>query len=122
MSKPALMVKLDMGGPVGGVDRLAAEGGGCLTGASRGGKEGGMEERRGEAYVEEGGNRCAAVIGLLTAEWAEPGGGAGGTEGLEVAGGAGGCRGPDRPETQTNQVCMRVMLYGFESLTTEDLT
>lgn len=52
MSYPALMEKLDMGGPTGGADMLETERGGGPMGAARGGKEGEVEGRKGELLVK----------------------------------------------------------------------
>lgn len=49
ISYPALMEKLDMGGPVGGADMPTVKGGGGLTMEvveTSGGKEGEVEERK----------------------------------------------------------------------------
>lgn len=43
MSYPALMEKLDMGGPTGGAGMLGPEGGGGLMGEAREGKDGDAE-------------------------------------------------------------------------------
>lgn len=62
MSYPALMEKLDMGGPTGGADMPGAEAGGGLMGEPSGSKEGEVEGGKGEplvkgeARVEAGGN------------------------------------------------------------------
>lgn len=49
MSYPALMEKLDTGGPTGGANMPGVEGGGGLMGETRGGKEG-VEEREGSCW------------------------------------------------------------------------
>lgn len=77
MSYPALMEKLDMGGPTGGADMPGAEAGGGLMGEVSGGKEGEVEGGKGEPLlkgeesVEVGGNwegrEGAAGRGLLKA-------------------------------------------------------
>lgn len=108
MSYPALIEKLDMGGPTGGADMLGTEGGGDLMGETRGGKVGEVEERKGgllvkgEASVDVGGNWEVAGRGLLKAGREGRGGRAVDTEGLPVETGIvpGRDRGLDRPETQ----------------------
>lgn len=88
MSYPALIEKLDMGGPTGGANKPGTEGGGGLMGKTRGPKAGEVEGRRGgmlvigEASVEVEGDWEVAARGLLKAGWEGTGGRAVDTEGL----------------------------------------
>lgn len=119
MSYPALMEKLDMGGPTGGADMPGAEEGGGLMGEARGGKEGGVEGRKGEllvkgeASVEVEGNWAVGARGLLKAGRDGTGGRAVEIEELpmktELVPGRD--RGLDRPEIQrTPQTCFTLRL------------
>lgn len=119
MSYPALIEKVDTGGPTGGADMPGTEGGGGLMGETRGGKAGEVEGRKGEllvkgeASVELGGNWEVAARGLLKAGREGRGGRAVDAEGLltETELVPGGDRGLDRPETQrTPQGCFSMCL------------
>lgn len=87
MSYPALIEKLDTGGPTGGANKPGTEGGGGLVGKTRGPRGGEVEGRRGgvpvtgEASVEMEGNWEVAARGLLNAWWGGTGGRAVDTEG-----------------------------------------
>lgn len=73
MSYPALMKKLDMGGPTGGAGMPGAKEGGGFMSVTRGGKEAELRGTKGEllvkgeASVEAGGNWEAMGRGLLKA-------------------------------------------------------
>lgn len=101
MSYPALMKKLDMGGPTGGAGMPGAKEGGGFMSVTRGGKEAELRGTKGEllvkgeASVEAGGNWEAMGRGLLKAGREGAGGRAVDTELVPER-----VRGLDRPETQ----------------------
>lgn len=94
MSYPALIEKLDMGGPVGGAEIPGAEERAGLMGETMGGKageeegtEGGRKAEllvKGEESAEGGGNWGAVARGLLMAGRGGTGGRAEDTEGLSM--------------------------------------
>ena len=89
MSYPALMEKLDMGGPTGGAKIPGTEARGGLMGGFRGGTvAGGRKEEllvKGEASVEVGGKWEVVVSGLMKAGREGTGGRVVETDGLLLA-------------------------------------
>lgn len=124
MSYPALMEKLDMGGPAGGADILTVKGGGGLTVETSGGKEGEVEERKGELLAkgeasEGGGGKLEVVIrGLLIAGREETGGRVVETGGLltEMELVPGRDRGLDRPMVAGGQLTAAATVRGGAGL------
>lgn len=113
MSYPALMEKVDAGGPMGGGDMPGAKEGGGLMGETRGGKEAEVEGRKGEllvkgeASVEVRGNWEAAGRGLLKGGMEGAGGRAVDTELVPGRG-----RGLDRPVVTGGDVTVAATVRG----------